>query len=125
MLISAGLMVVGATLAACGSDSFTPGPSTDGGEVDGSTAVVDSGGAAADAGDSGAGCITAPSSQPDNVAFCQAFAAISSRCGECSACRLQNANNCDKLGSGLSEAFKNGIATCQDQITCNEFTDQA
>ncbi|MEO8798848.1 MAG: hypothetical protein ABI551_13250, partial [Polyangiaceae bacterium] len=26
---------------------------------------------------------------------------------------------------GLSEAFKNGIATCQDQITCNEFTDQA
>ena len=129
LVVSAGLLAGGAALGACGSDSFTPGPSTDGGNDDGST-TVDSGGPTGDAGAGGdsavsTDCIKPPTSQPGNVAFCAAFAAISSRCGQCEPCRLQNANNCDKLGSGLSDAFKNGIAACQDQIDCDEFSNQA
>ena len=107
--------------AGCGSDSFTPSASTDAGVGD---EAGDAGSAEAEVSDA-AGCVVAPSGVPAaDVAFCNAFAAISSRCGACEDCRKENAESCATFGDQLSTAARNAIVACADEIGCTEFEQQ-
>lgn len=112
--------------AACGSDQFTAGQSTDDGGTGGGPdgASVGDSGSASDAGDAGTACIVPPAGDLGETAFCQAYAAIATRCLDCDPCWQVNANNCGVYGKGLSDAFKNAIVTCQGQIRCDEFESQ-
>ena len=107
--------------AGCGSDSFTADTSTDGGSGDGDSARADA------AADTGPGpCISAPTTVPPNeAAFCNAFAAISSRCNACQDCQKENAASCATFGDQLSDAFKAAIVACASEIDCADFEAQA
>lgn len=111
--------------AGCGSDSFTPGTSTDGGTDDATAGDADS---VSDApADTGPGpCISPPPNQPaDEVAFCSVFAAISSRCNDCQDCQKENAGSCATFGDQLSTAFRNAIVSCASEIDCADFESQS
>ena len=117
-------LAVAAIDAGCGSDSFTSDTSTDGGSdgaaaTDGSTADGNA--------DSGApGCLTPPTAVPDaDVAFCQAFAEVYSRCGSCEECRQKDVNNCASFGDAFSDAFKTAMIACKDTYDCNDLQVQS
>jgi hypothetical protein len=119
------LVTGSAIVEACGSESFTSSPSTDGGNDSTTDAAAD--GQAQDSGPSTDvdACIKPPTTADSELQpFCNAYAAISSRCGDCESCRQTNANGCEPLGGSISTPLQNGIIACKDTIACDALESQ-
>jgi hypothetical protein len=63
-------------------------------------------------------CATTPT-PPAQDAFCVGLANYDGRCGHCSDCTAQNLQNCAKLGTAVSDAYRAAFVQCIDAVSCD------
>jgi hypothetical protein len=121
LALTAFFPAISVAVEACGSDSFTSAPSTDGGgEGSAETGTPDN-----EAGGADSGCLAVPAGlQPGDVAFCDAFAEVYDRCGSCESCRQTDVSNCAEFSAALSDSYKAAIVACKDTLSCDNLQSQ-
>jgi hypothetical protein len=57
---------------------------------------------------------------PSSDDFCEALAHYDGRCGHCDDCIAKNLQNCGKLGSAISSAYREAWVACKDTAACSD-----
>jgi hypothetical protein len=62
-------------------------------------------------------CAVTPTPPADD-SLCMAMASYDGRCGHCDDCTAKNLQNCTKLGSTMSDAYRAAYVACKDSAPC-------